>query len=276
MYVRRFLIAGAILASLSYRVDASELKPMRWLLAGKAVTAVASNPVASTILKGAKPFVMSWRSIEGVVPDEWDAVHVQSFKSVDDIRNALASNALPRGLNGVMYDAEKWRFTPEKEQRNPAGSDKEAADLVHARGLLFLAAPAVDLVPILVPGSDRKRQDETYLSLGLAGEAARYADVVDIQAQRFQNDPQRYGAFVHAAAAQARAANPKVIVFAGVSTQPGGRDTSAGAIVEAIQATRDVVDGYWLNIPEPGAMSPNVTAFRPDIALEVLKRISSQ
>jgi hypothetical protein len=114
------------------------------------------------------------------------------------------------------------------------------------------------------------------LRLGLAGDAARYADVIDIQAQRFQNDPERYESFVRAAAAQARAANPKVIVLAGVSTQPGGGDTSADAILRAIQATRDAIDGYWLNIPEPGQMSPNVSAFRPDIALEVLRRLSSQ
>jgi hypothetical protein len=270
------LIASMILALPGNRVDALESKPMRWLFAGKAVAALASNSDILTMLNGAKPFVMSRQPIEGAVPDEWNAVHVQSFKSVDSIRNALASNALSAGVKGVMYDYEKWRFTPEDEQRNPAKSLKEAANLVHARGLLFLAAPAVDLVPVLAPDSDRKRQDDTYLSLGLAGDAARYADVVDIQAQRFQNDPQRYGSFVRAAAAQARAANPKVIVLAGVSTQPGGRDTSADAILRAIQATRDAVDGYWLNIPEPGEMSPNVRAFRPDIALEVLRRLSSQ
>jgi hypothetical protein len=266
------LIAGLILALPSRRVDALESKPMRWLLAGKAVAALASNSDASTILNGAKPFVMSRQSIQGVVPDGWDAVHAQSFKSVDDIRSALASNALSPDVKGVMYDYEKWRFTPESEQR----SVKEAADLVHARGLLFLAAPAVDLVPVLAPDSDRKRQDDTYLSLGLAGDAARYADVVDIQAQRFQNEPQRYESFVRAAAAQARGANPKVVVLAGVSTQPGGRETSADAILKAIQATRDVVDGYWFNIPEPGEMSPNVRAFRPDIALDVLRRLYSQ
>jgi hypothetical protein len=171
------LIVGMILALPSNRVHALESKPMRWLLTGKAVAALASNSDVLTILNGAKPFVMSRQPIQGVVPDEWDAVHVQSFKSVDNIRSALASNALSPGVKGVMYDYEKWRFTREGEQRDPAKSLKEAADLVHARGLLFLAAPAVDLVPVLAPDSDRKRQDDTYLSLGLAGDAARYADV---------------------------------------------------------------------------------------------------
>ena len=161
--------------------------------------------------------------------------HVQSFSSVDHIRSALASNALSPGAKGVMYDYEKWRFTPENEQRNPAGIRvKEAADLVHARGLLFLAAPAVDLVPVLAPESDQNATGRHLFEprSWCTEPAARYADVVDIQAQRFQDDPQRYGSFVRAAAAQARAANPeRSSLLAGVSAQPGGRDTSADAIL---------------------------------------------
>jgi hypothetical protein len=81
---------------------------------------------------------------------------------------------------------------------------KQAADLVHARGLLFFTAPAVDLVTVLAPEDDRKHQDETYLRLGLAADAARYADVFDIQSQRFERDTELYAEFVRAAAAQAR------------------------------------------------------------------------
>lgn len=57
------LIAGMLLALPGDRVDALESKPIRWLLAGKAAAAFASNPDIPTILNGAKPFVMSRRSI---------------------------------------------------------------------------------------------------------------------------------------------------------------------------------------------------------------------
>ena len=40
---------------------------------------------------------------------------------------------------------------------------------------------------------------------------------------------------------QAREANPKVVVLAGVSTNPGGQTVSAADLVRAIAATRDTV-----------------------------------
>ena len=218
---------------------------------------------------------MSGRPLTDVSPG-WNAVLLRSFKSFGDIRNALGTNPLAPGVRGVMYDYEKWRFTPAEELENPAGYVKQAADLVHAQGLLFFTAPAVDLVTVLAPDSDRKRQHETYLRLGLAADAARYADVIDIQAQRFERDTQLYAVFVREAAAQARGANPKVMVLAGVSTQPGGQQVTADDIVRAIGATRDVVDGYWFNIPEPSEYSPKITEFRPDIAVDVLRRLAEQ
>lgn len=234
---------------------------------------MASDPDASRLLVGGEPFVMSGRPL-GQVPAVWQAVPLRSFKSFEEIRDALGNNALSPGVKGILYDYEKWRFTPAEEQQNPARYLKQAADLVHAHGLLFLTAPAVDLVPVLAPESDRKRQDDTYLRLGLAADAARYADVFDVQSQRFERDAERYAKFVREAAAQARQANPKVLVLAGVSTQPSGQDVTADDILRAIDATRDFVDGYWLNIPEPSEYSPAVTEFRPDVAVEVLRQLA--
>jgi hypothetical protein len=252
-----------------HHANAGESKTLRWLFAGRGAAAIASNADSSRLLDGARPFVMRSRAL-GEVPPGWQAVPLRSFKSFDEIRTAVEADALSHEVKGVLYDYEKWRFTPAEEQQNPVRYVKQAADLVHARGLLFVTAPAVDLVPILAPESDRRRQDDTYLQLGLAGDAARYADVFDIQSQRFERDTERYANFVRAAAAQARQANPKVLVLAGVSTQPGGHEVTADDILRAIQATRDFVDGYWFNIPEPSEYSPAVTEFRPDIAFDVL------
>ena len=81
---------------------------------------------------------------------------------------------------------------------------------------------------------------------------------------------------MHRAAAQARQVNPEVVVLAGVSTQPYGPRVSADDILAAIAATRNIVDGYWFNIPQPSEYSPHVTEFRPDIAVEVLRRLARQ
>jgi len=269
------LTSGLMLGPSLHGVGAVDSKPLRWLFASNAAAALASNADVSGLLDSTQPFVFRGRT-PNELPPGWKAVPLRSFKSFDGIRNALEAKALGPDVKGVMYDYENWRFTPAEERQDPARRLKQAADLVHAQGLLFFTAPAVDLVTVLAPDGDRKRQDETYLRLGLAADAARYADVFDVQSQRFERDTERYAKFVRQAAAQARQANPKVMVLAGVSTQPSGQHVTADEILRAIDGTRDVVDGYWFNIPGPSEYSPAVTEFRPDIAVVVLRQLAGR
>ena len=252
---------------------AADKKPIRWLLAGQGIAAIAADAEASGLLDKSRPFVRQSRKITSVLPPSWDAVPFETFASFRTMQSVLGRGTLDPSLKAIMYDNEKWKFTPEEEQRDPARYEKLAADLVHQHGLMFLAAPAVDLIGVLEPGSRGKRYD-AYLQLGIAGDAARYADVIDIQAQSAERDAEAYAHFVLQAAAQARRANPKVLVLAGVSTNPNGQRVTANDILGAITATRDSVDGYWLNIPRPSEYCPGCTEFRPDIAVEVLRRLA--
>jgi len=256
----------------TYSASATGRKPIRWLLAPQGIAAIAADAEASRLLDNTQPFVRKNRNIFAVPPPSWNAIPFDSFTSFGAIKSALERGILAPSVEGIMYDNEKWKFTPEEEQQEPAHYEKLVADLVHEHGLLFLAAPAVDLVAVLAPESHAKRYD-TYLRLGIAAEAARYADVVDIQAQSAELDTEVYANFVLRAAAQARQANPKVLVFAGVSTNPNGQQVTADDILRAIAATRDYVDGYWLNIPQPGEYCPRCADFRPDIAIDVLHRL---
>jgi hypothetical protein len=271
-------VLGLMCAVSFDRAHAIGSKPIRWLFAGPGVVAaIAADAEASHFLDDTRPFVMGGmrgRKVPGVPPG-WNTIPLTSLKSFGAIRNALQMGGLGPEVRGVMYDYENWPFTPEEEQRNPAGYVKQAADLVHAHGLLFLTAPAIDLVTVMAPGN-RGRQDDLYIKLGIAADAARYADVVDIQAQRFERTTELYANFVRQAAAQARQANPKVMVLAGLSTQPGGQQVTADDILRAIAATRDIVDGYWFNIPKQSEYCPRCTEFRPDIAIEVLHRLAGQ
>jgi hypothetical protein len=247
-------------------------RPPRWLLAGPGINAIAGDPEASALLYKTRPFLALGRNT--VIPPAWDAVPYVSFKSVAAIEEALAGGGFAPPVRGIMYDNESWPFTPAQEQRNPALYEKLAADLAHRRGLLFLAAPAVDLVSVLAPSRRADRWD-AYLGLGIAADAARHADIFDIQAQGAEHDTRLYADFVRAAAAQARQANPRVMILAGVSTNPNGRRVDAEDILRAIAATREIVDGYWLNIPRPGVHCPRCNDYRPDIAIEVLHRLAA-
>jgi hypothetical protein len=247
--------------------------PIRWLLTGAAYAAIAADPAASRVLNQTQPLVVRGTR-SSVIPAGWDAIPVAWFASCAAIAEALQRRSLAPGVRGIIYDNENWKFTPLVEQQNPAQYEKLAADLVHAHGLSLTSAPAVDLVTVLAPGSPLTRYG-TYLQLGIAASAARYADVINIQAQDSESAPSVYADFVLQAAVQARQANPDVLVFAGLSTSPPGQQVTAAQILSAIAATRDSVDGYWLNIPQPSERCPTCNNFRPDIAIEVMTSLAA-
>jgi hypothetical protein len=250
-------------------------KPIRWMFhSGPGVVAIAANAEASRLLDNTRPFVIKHNEAF-VPPPSWNAIPIATFQSFRALNDAFKRGELVPGVKGVLYDYEKWSFTPVDEQRNPAGYVKEAADLVHAHNLLFLTSPAVNLVAMMAPDG-RSEPHETYLRLGIAADAARHADVVVIQAQRWERSTEVYTNFVRRAAAQARQANPKVMVLAGISTNPMGQRVTADDIIRAITATRDIVDGYWSNIPTRSAYSPAVNDYRPDIAIEVIRRLAGR
>jgi hypothetical protein len=263
---------GLMSAVLPGRAQAAGGKPIRWLLHGPGAAAIMADPVASQLLDNAQPFVMVGRLIRGA-PPAWNATLFAAFSSIRAIASALDRGALMPGVRGIMYDNERWRFTPQEEQQNPNLFHRQAAEMVHAHGLMFLTAPAVNLVAATVPEGGNRRYD-AFLQMGIAAEAARYADVIDIQAQGSERDTAKYANFVRQAAAQARQANPNVVVLAGISTQPNGQQVTADDILRSIAATRDAVDGYWFNIPQPSPYCPRCTEFRPDIAIEVLRRLA--
>jgi hypothetical protein len=267
-------VSVLVFAVLTHFAHATERKPIRWLFNGPGIAAIAADAKASRFLDNSQPFVMTGRNV-AAIPPGWNAIPFASFTSFRAIKSALKGGTVAEDVEGIIYDNESWQFTPEDEQQNPALYEKRTADLVHAHGLLFLAAPAVDLVAVLA-GENRTTPYDAYLRLGIAADAAHYADVVDIQAQGPERDTTFYANFVGQAAAQARQANPNVLVLAGISTNPSGQHVTANDVLWAIAATRDSVDGYWFNIPSPSEYCPSCNDFRPDIAIEVLRRLATQ
>lgn len=208
-----------------------------------------------------------------LLPPDWEAISVRSFTSVAALTAALSgSDGLDLAARAVLYDCEAWPFTPYDEQRDHAGFTRRAADLVRGRGLTFIAAPAVTLAKLLPDASERRYED--FLRGRFAADAARYADVYVVQAQGSLRDLRKYVSFVERAAHQATAANPDVVVYAGISTNPSGIHVRATEIVRAIDATRRIVQGYWFNIPAPSPYAPRVNAYRPDIAVDVFAELA--
>lgn len=199
------------------------------------------------------------------------ALQTVSFTSYQAMESQFAGPGLPAGTRAVIYDNEDWSFTPADEQRDPAKYEKLAASLVHAHHLLFVSTPSVDLTDVLAPGESDHYA--AYLRLGLAASAARYADVIDIQAQGSETSLNTFTSFVEAAAAQARGANRHVTVLAGLSTNPSGQHVTSGQLLAAYDAVQTDVNGYWLNIPSGGPHCPRCGTPQPQVAILLLRML---
>ena len=97
--------------------------------------------------------------------------------------------------------------------------------------------------------------------------------MLELQAQSLERDTSSYVTFVREAAAQARAANPRVAILAGLSTNPPGAEVTSEQLTAAIHATRGIVDGYWLNIPGRGPRCPGCNSPRPDVGRAALRGV---
>jgi hypothetical protein len=241
-----------------------------WLLSGVALQLLGSNPLAQRVGDSDHTFLIVGKQMN-LVPQGSHAILVASFTSYDSLAYTVSHGLLDPRIRAVIYDNENWDLTPKREQADPATYEQRAAGVAHSHGLIFISTPAVDLVSELDPGPGTTFAK--YLQLGLAAMSARYADVIDIQAQGSQLDPQKYIQFVDAAASQARSANPNVVVLAGLSTNPRGAPIPLGDLVSIVNATKGTIDGYWLNIPIPGPSCPFCNPPQPGLGLQLLSSV---
>ena len=241
-----------------------------WLLTRSAASQLIADPAVRAKLQGALVYEIlrpRQQRLVGIT-----AKPVVTFASATALEDAVTGGRLPAGTYGVLYDPEAWSFTPVAEQRDPVQAATRAAAVAHAHGLRLIVAPALNLTTVLAPGRQQPRW-RAFLDLNLVARLAAVADIVEIQAQSLERDTAAYTAFVRAATSQASAANPRVIMLAGLSTNPPVAPVDGQQLTAAIRATRSMVDGYWLNIPGQGPRCPTCNPPRPDIAIQILQSL---
>jgi len=199
----------------------------------------------------------------------WRVTFADDVKSVGTF-NRLVSNGPSQ--RSVLFDPEHWSFTPLSEQANPLATASAVASKAQALDVKVISAPAANLAEVIAPGANIWN---AYLSSGIVAAYAKYSSAIDIQAQGLEGQPSVYREFVDRAAAMARQANPNVVIYAGISTNPSGQQVSAATIVGDIEATRDVVSGYWLNVPSGGVACPRCGVAEPQVAVSVVDRLSA-
>jgi hypothetical protein len=181
-------------------------------------------------------------------PRGWSTSRTERWASFAAFRAAVEGGAVPAMVQVVHYDNESWSQTPLREQRHPGVFEKRFCDLAHANGWSCYTGPGQDLCgAISHPAGETYAQ--CYLDENLAGKAARYADVIDIQAQALEPRGARaYGHFVRRAAAQAKAANPDVVVLGNISASPDGATVDAAAMYSCAKAALPYVSGFYTTV----------------------------
>jgi hypothetical protein len=188
-----------------------------------------------------------------------------AWASATTFADDLETGRIPSTVRVVMYDPEGWEATPSAERRDPATAMRAFGELARENGLLAVIAPHPSLVavPRTVCGiEDGESTEDAYLRCGIQADAARYADIVEVQAQYLETDPVAYRGFVSAAASQARRANPSVAVVSGISTN---FTADPQVLYAAWRSVLDVVDGHYLNVPD---------GFRPGVAVAFLRLVA--
>jgi hypothetical protein len=182
------------------------------------------------------------------------AIPTATFASEKALARAVSRGALPLGTRAVQLDEEHWRRTPRAEQRDPARYYQRSAQIAHDHALLFVAAPAPNLILARTPKSRGSALYTGFLSSQIAAAASRYADVYEIQAQGLESDRSAYASFVHSVAFQASQAHPGVELLAGISANPSSRHRPLGLLLGATGASGPAVSGFALSDP-PGRRS---------------------
>jgi hypothetical protein len=179
----------------------------------------------------------------------------------------LAAGAIRPDVRFVMYDPEGWPSTPLKEQRHPVAAMEAFAAAARSAGYGVIITPNPSLVDVAKADCTRsafETLEAAFLRCGIEAAAARLSDVVEIQGQLLEADPVAYRSFIEAEAAQARLANPNVVVLAGLSTRfASGPET----LLNAWDSVTDIVDGHYMAVPE---------GIRPDIATAFLRMLAEQ
>jgi hypothetical protein len=181
------------------------------------------------------------------------AVPTMSFADEGKLAAAVTSGLLQPGTAAIVYAAGATQATPLAQQRNPAHYYALAAEVAHAHGLLFLAAPQTSLVKALAPATPTDALDAEFLALGLARDTAHDADAFVAPAQATQDDSSIYASFVASASRQAARSHPGIELLAGLSAGAARSAPSPDTLFDAFLGTRLTVSGYGFSGPSAAA-----------------------
>lgn len=197
------------------------------------------------------------------------ATKVMSFSSFARMQAAITGGQIPSDVHWILYDNESWSATPSNEQHAPINYAQQAETLAHEHGYRMIFTPAADLAPLLSPTYTAASRFTGYLNLDIASQGAKVSDVFEIQAQQ-EEATSAFASFTSTAVSQAKAANPNALVLLGLTTAAPKSVITGQTMLNAYNATKGEVSGYWINLPGGTASGPT----HPDAAVQFLQMLA--
>jgi hypothetical protein len=253
------ITAGALLAPLLGSAAASAAATPGWLMGAGTLAGIhAADPATTSAVLNVPTTYGAGSSLSGnPIQPGLAATPVLTYTSYAQFASDIQNSRISFPYRWVMYDPEEWAQTPLNEQQDPDRYMTLFGQLAHAHGLKVIMAPAMDLG--YVPGSVNPRLPGEaittwYLRANIGGAAAAAGDIVNVQTESQTTNLPAYDALFNGVAAQARAANPAVQVFAEVSTV-NGTVAQMTAAAESVSP-----DGYYLAAPGATAQAAQFVA----------------
>jgi hypothetical protein len=222
--------------------------PRAWLVSVGALARLSelNAGLTANALNTPRTFVLNASSGSLSALSVGNAIPTATFTSEATLSQAIATHALQPGTQAVQLVLSA--ASPKGQQNDPSGTFQEAALAAHSAGLLFVAAPQLNLMATLSPKTTKQNWNVAFLRLRLATAAARSADAVVLPFTDVQAYSSTYSFFAEVAAQQVQAVKRTVEVLGGISVN-GSSTASVSAPRLSSQVntnSSDLVSGYNL------------------------------
>lgn len=188
-------------------------------------------------------------------PDREKMIIVQSL---DNMTDAIELGKKFDKVSHIIYDIENWERTTRMERQDPVTAISNGSHVAHEAGFKYGITPDA---PFLL---------DNYMKINWAE-----VDFLGMQLQRFSDNITEYSDYAKTISEHVRSQNPETEIFAQLSF----RFASSSNMIEAIETTKDYVDGYVVAyLPDPdndGRSESCISTCTPEDLDAVLKAINS-
>ncbi len=225
-----------------------------WIMNSRVLNSVTSDPESLAAIAKDRIFAIGFDPHDAT-DSEKDLNIIPTYTSTKagNIVNEILNKTLPKYVKAILYDDEPWALTPPYEYDHYRRIYKELSELIHDDNHMLFIVPPVPSARAL--------------------KVAKYADVVDIQAQYAQSSTSRYNNTIAWKARKVAQANPDAIILSGISTNPSAGIPDPRTLVMIVDKTYGkLVNGFWLNEPDGGGTKscPHCHPLRADIGRKFL------